>query len=819
MTCTPSPATFRLLDALVGWDAHTGNTPGGEPPVDGITGFDDPAGLRLAFRGPAPEGPTRDRLLSWFPDPRLAPGCGPRDWYLLTSGERPRLLRRDACGGWTPVWARGAASGALSGLAPGPVSGSGEGRGAGPAGGHGADPFPDPGSGFGPGPGRGRAPIRGSGSGSGPDFGPDSDVRPDSRPGAGADRGSRPAPVPESGPGTGRGPLPGSRSGHLSDADADAGAGSGDGTGPGPASGTVSGEGAAHGGAPPSGVGTGQASGSRPGPPSGRGGGPLRHPVAVAARGHRLVVVDSGRVLVLRREGGRPAGVIRARGARLAAPAPGDEVWVIREHSTSLWRFSSAGRFRGVLRTGVAGTVVGLRAGPDRTVWLLTDDGVRLRIHQGGPGRPFRTATPDELAAALPPSALTAAGESGFCLRESTPDNPGATRCFTWRGEPMDAAPPAPLAYRTDGRYLTGLIDSGISRCRWHRVRLDADLPPGTAAEVAVVVTEDGRHTPADWQTPAPGTTDFLVDQPPGRYLQLRLRLSSDGTTTPLVRRIRLDFPRVTSADLLPAAFREDPAADDFTERFLSLFDASLAELDRMIERYPALLDPAGVPDRVLPWTAGLLGLSYESGWDARTRRALLAAAPELYRRRGTPWALAEAVRIVFGVTPVIEEPAGDRRWARIPLTPGGSGPGLGSVRLFGRSSGRFRLDGSVLGAAPLRGYGDPDNDPVTAHAHRFRVLLPAGAAGEEALRRLVARQAPAHTVAEVRTGAAGFVVGSRSTVGVDTAFVPLPPPVLGGGRPPALNRDTVLRPGPRGPRQGIDTGTVSAVGVHTQVF
>ena len=101
MTCTPHPATFRLLDTYVGWDESTGSD--GEPGADGIVGFDDPAGLRLAYRGTAPQGPTRNRLLPWFPDPRLAPGCGPCAWYLLVPGER-RLLRRDACGGFTPVW-------------------------------------------------------------------------------------------------------------------------------------------------------------------------------------------------------------------------------------------------------------------------------------------------------------------------------------------------------------------------------------------------------------------------------------------------------------------------------------------------------------------------------------------------------------------------------------------------------------------------------------------------------------------------------------------------------------------------------------------
>jgi phage tail-like protein len=542
----------------------------------------------------------------------------------------------------------------------------------------------------------------------------------------------------------------------------------------------------------------------------------LRVPIAVAARGHRVAVVDSNRVLVWRNEGDQLIAVIHLPGARLAALAPNDHVLVARENDTRLYRYDAAGRPAGVLRTKVLGEIIGVRTGQGGTIWLLTDEDGLLRIYRG---RPFEKSTVDALAAELPPSSLVSANDDGFCLRENGPDGEQVTSCYTWLGDPRAEPPAEPGEFFATGAFVTDLIDSGISRCRWHRVRVDADVPVGAAVTVAIVVSEDRDYADSDWQTAPPGVTDFLVDQPPGRFLTVRVRLSGDTSNTPALKRIRLDFPRTTSADLLPPAFRQDPAADDFTERFLSLFDATLAELDRVIERHPALLDPQGVPDRALPWLAGLLGLSFEAGWDAQTRRTLLAAAPRLYRKRGTKRALAEAVEIVFGVPPVLDELADERRWAQVRATGSQArAPGLGSVRLFGRNSTRFRLGGSALDAAPLRAFGDPDTDPLTAHAHRFRVRLPAGSADEEALRRLVERQAPAHTRASVSLGGTGFVVGIRSTVGVDTTFAPLPPPVLGGPNPLRLNHDGVLRPGPRGPRHGLHVGVVSAVGIHTQV-
>jgi phage tail-like protein len=640
MTCAPTTVTFRLLDDIVGWDED-------ETQVANVVGFDDPAGVRLAFGGQSPEGPTRTQLLPWFPDPRLAPGCQPCAWYLLSGN---RLLRRDTgAGGWLPVW----------------------------------DPRCDP---------------------------------------------------------------------RL-----------------------------------------------------------LRAPIAVAARGHRVAVVDSDRVLVWRNEGDHLTTVIRWQHAKVVALAQDEQVWVAG--GTELRRYGPDRRLREVVDACVGGEIIGLRAGPGRTIWLLTADRGQYQIYRGH--HRFHPAELSDLAAALPPSTLTSAAEDGFCLKEKGPDG-DVTSCYTWEGEPRSEPMPETGQYEPDGEFTTRLIDSGISRCRWHRVRVTADVPVGTAVSVAIVVSEDDHFAESDWQTAPAGSTDFLVDQPPGRFLTARVRLSGDTSATPVLHRIRLDFPRSTSADHLPAAFRQDPAADDFTERFLSLFDATMAEIDRVIERYPALLASEGVPDAALPWLAGLLGLSFEAGWDADTRRKLISAAPGLYRRRGTPAALREAIGIVFGVTPVIDELAGDRHWAQVRATATPAGArGLGSVRLFGRSSSRFRLDTARLGATPLRAFGDPDTDPLTEHAHRFRVLLPAGSADEDALRRLVVRQAPAHTRGSVRIGGAGFVVGTRSTVGVDTAFVPLPAPVLGGAR---LNHDGVLRPGPRGARHGVSVGVVSAVGVHTRV-
>ena len=378
----------------------------------------------------------------------------------------------------------------------------------------------------------------------------------------------------------------------------------------------------------------------------------------------------------------------------------------------------------------------------------------------------------------------------------------------------------------TEAALVTVPLDSGISRCRWHRVRVDADVPPGSALVLQLATTGDDAEAapgPDDWQTVAGPAYDVLVDQPPGRYLVVRMLLgrSDAAGPGPAVRQLRLDFPRATSADLLPAVYREDPTADDFTERFLALFDSVVETLDRATERAPALLDPAGVPDGVLPWLAGLLGLDLGPDPDPTpgassggslgsgagpgvpdlgnaqlppaVLRQLIAAAPVLRRRRGTPGGLALALETVLGVRPAILEPAA-APWGAV-----GRDTRLGEVRLFGRSTARVRLGGPAVlgsrlagaggrGGAPLRSLGDPDDDPLTGTAFRFRVLVPPHPASRtrspaspgdlaRTAADLVERLSPAHTTATVSLGGLGFTVGERSAVGVDTLLVgPAPP-------------------------------------------
>ena len=577
-------------------------------------------------------------------------------------------------------------------------------------------------------------------------------------------------------------------------------------------------------------------------------------PVAVAAWRRRVAVSDPG---------AKTVWVWSGRGTRLSArisrnhPGPlaftPQGLLLVADERNNEWqidRFGPTGEWRGALPQLPEGTVERLAVSNDCIVWLVLRKHGALEIWRlPRDGAAFERATIDSLRDAFAGTGVTASSAHGFCLEWLNANKVPKTCCYSWYGRPLcdETIPPdPPVRLFERGQLLTKAIDSGIPRCRWHRIRLDADIPSGTALEVSVSTSEDETPDPQgntaplgvwagfptgvphqrDWHVAPLGSLDFLVQQqPPGRYLFVRLRFTGDGAATPVVRRMRLEFPRRTSLEWLPPVYRENPDAEDFTERFLSLFDSSIADLDNAIERYPALLDPRGVPAEVLPWLGTFLDVTPDGSWTTERSRAILQAIPELYRRRGTVSGLKQAVALVFGVEPAIEEIAAERMWGALSQR---ACPErlkvrakLGEVRLFGKASNRFRLGSSALSRTPLRSFGNPDRDPLTLGAYRFRVLMPPfsdqSLLWRERLRRLIESQKPAHTIANLRVGGEGFLLGTWSAVGVDTVFGRLAAPVLGkAGGNIRLNRMSVLWPGAAGTRSGIAPGASSVVGVKT---
>jgi phage tail-like protein len=490
------------------------------------------------------------------------------------------------------------------------------------------------------------------------------------------------------------------------------------------------------------------------------------------------------------------------------------------------------------LRIGVSPSVDDNAVPPGDQLWLLGDGigGATLWSHRRNG---WHSESSKDLANAFEARTPTiaSAGTEGFCLVDSH----GARTCWNWRGCPDGPWDEPPSAARPHGQLLTSAIDSGIRRCRWHRVRADGVVPPGTQLEVAVATAEqigtprgiasDGEFIgfergvphPLDWQTErfeaSDGELDFLIDQPPGRFLFVRIRMLSDSDATPRLRRLRLDFPRSTSLGYLPAVYSRSAETDAFAERFLAMFDATIENLDDAIERMPALLDAEHTPPEVLPWLADLLGIALEPFHNASEWRALVRAAPELMVNRGTARGLLQALSLGLGLSPgadpVLIEPSRERPWGALGATPGGCARDrtgtvqLGSVRLFGRATARLRLGSSPLGKARINSLGDPAADPFDATRGVITVALPplpgvAPALLEQRAERLLERERPAHTLVAIQVGGRGFRVGTHARIGIDSLSFDADLGVLGSrGSVPMTGAIRLGRSGHLGARHG----------------
>ncbi|NJD29044.1 MAG: phage tail protein I [Chloroflexi bacterium] len=121
----------------------------------------------------------------------------------------------------------------------------------------------------------------------------------------------------------------------------------------------------------------------------------------------------------------------------------------------------------------------------------------------------------------------------------------------------------------------------------------------------------------------------------------------------------------------LPGIYQED----DLARLLTSVFDDALAPVLCTIDNLPSYLDPALTPDDFLDWLAGWVGVLPDETWPVERRRALVALAVQLHRRRGTAAGMAMHVRLL-GAADVEVEDSGGAIWSK---TPGAKPPGDGT--------------------------------------------------------------------------------------------------------------------------------------------
>jgi phage tail-like protein len=215
----------------------------------------------------------------------------------------------------------------------------------------------------------------------------------------------------------------------------------------------------------------------------------------------------------------------------------------------------------------------------------------------------------------------------------------------------------------------TPVFDSGLQACTWHRLMLDACIPPETSVQVWSASSDDRRDLdhPAWTPEPAPyrrgdgserpfpvwrgdaryGTFELLFQAAQGRYLAVKLELRGNRRESPRLRALRAYYPRFSYlAEYLPHAYREDAASARFLDGFLANLEGFYTSIEDRIAMAEILFDGRSTPREALDWLASWFDAVMDPGWDEDRRRLFVRHAVELFRLRGTE----RGIRIALGL-------------------------------------------------------------------------------------------------------------------------------------------------------------------------
>lgn len=342
--------------------------------------------------------------------------------------------------------------------------------------------------------------------------------------------------------------------------------------------------------------------------------------------------------------------------------------------------------------------------------------------------------------------------------------------------------------YEPTATLVLPVMDGRDPNCLWHRLCVDACIPPQTQVQVetrAADVPSDfvlqpwqlqpvlyKRSAPevpysplwseADQVKPHIGTWELLFQQVQGRYLQIRLTLKGDRRTTPAIRALRVHYPRFSYLrEYLPNVYQQDPTSMSFLDRFLANPEGILTTLEGLIAQVQTLFDVRTIPSDALEWLASWMGLALEPNWSDYQRRLLIAQAPYFFQRRGTQLGLLQAILLTL-------YPNFGPRIFQDDITQ--LCPTVRIVESF-----LTRTQPGVAAGDPTETTLNTTNNvkqDAQVRAHRFAVILPTtiDASTQELVRRIVDLEKPAHTAFTIKQYWALFRVG-EVRLGFDTVL------------------------------------------------
>jgi phage tail-like protein len=238
--------------------------------------------------------------------------------------------------------------------------------------------------------------------------------------------------------------------------------------------------------------------------------------------------------------------------------------------------------------------------------------------------------------------------------------------------------------YVAEATLETASFDGLEPNCVWHRLMIDASIPPETRVEVWSRAADEERDLAfTQWQPEPPlylrgdgselpflrstkvcrtqllasstrpkdgeGTWELLFQRARGRFLQLRLRLSGNERSSPRLRALRSYYPRFSYlGNYLPGVYREDEQSASFLDRFLANLEGFYTTLEDKIAAAQVLFDVRSAPPEALDWLATWFGVALDPNWDEQRRRLFIKHAMDFFQYRGTIRGLTMALHLAL---------------------------------------------------------------------------------------------------------------------------------------------------------------------------
>ncbi|ABA58327.1 Phage tail protein [Nitrosococcus oceani ATCC 19707] len=359
--------------------------------------------------------------------------------------------------------------------------------------------------------------------------------------------------------------------------------------------------------------------------------------------------------------------------------------------------------------------------------------------------------------------------------------------------------------YRNKGMLWSRVIKSAESKVQWHRLHTIVDSLESGAHIQFFVHTSDQEDDPplvdpsspnpfsdAKWRALPLNVSDFFIGDTPACCLWIGAVFSGDGSASPIISQMRVEFDQETYLKHLPAIYINSVHSREFLVRFLPLFESFFNEVEGTIAHLPALFDPNAIPKEMLSWLAGWLAMELDEDWDGAMQRQVIVEAFENYAWQGTAEGLRRSLRLFAGVHAIIEEPNLNSAWWVLPIREEMEdkisdpsylswGNEENSILGFTTRLASAEPQGAVVGTTTIldqshlitsKEFGAPLFEDV---AYQFSVLLYRGelrcADTLLRVRAVIEREKPAHTSYQVCIIEPRMRVGYQARVGVDTVI------------------------------------------------